>query len=204
MTSELKPGTALGHGQIRSNERRPPMSDRMTTVPVAGHDSGSDVAEHRPRARPSTRAASKVLLRGSRRCRDVDERRDAEALPHVDPGHADEGEVRIGNHPGPLDAEDRQGAVDQTVERVEQHLEGQAHPDGGHEHGEEGDGSQVSAPDDLRRQEHREREPQHDLEALVTTALTTVFTNASDSCGSEKNCTKLSSPRTAHRRATSA
>ena len=40
MTSEVKPGPPRVIAQIRSNERRPPISDRMMTVTVAGRTSG--------------------------------------------------------------------------------------------------------------------------------------------------------------------
>ena len=40
MTSEVKPGPPRVIAQMRSKERRPPISDRMITVTVAGRTSG--------------------------------------------------------------------------------------------------------------------------------------------------------------------
>jgi hypothetical protein len=59
MTSEVKPGPPRVMAQMRSNERRPPISDRITTVTVAGFSSGSVIAQKICQAEaPSIRLAS--------------------------------------------------------------------------------------------------------------------------------------------------
>ena len=59
MTSDVKPGPPRVIAQIRSNDRRPPISDRMITVTVAGHASGSVMWRNSPSGvAPSTLAAS--------------------------------------------------------------------------------------------------------------------------------------------------
>jgi hypothetical protein len=60
MTSEVKPGPPRVIAQIRSNDRSPPISDRMMTVAVAGRASGSTMCRKLCRAlAPSIVAASK-------------------------------------------------------------------------------------------------------------------------------------------------
>jgi hypothetical protein len=59
ITSDVKPGPPRVIAQMRSNERRPPISDRMITVTVAGHASGRVMWRNSSNAEaPSTRAAS--------------------------------------------------------------------------------------------------------------------------------------------------
>ena len=59
MTSEAKPGPPLVMAQIRSNDRRPPISDSVITVAVAGRASGSMMLRKiAQRPAPSTAAAS--------------------------------------------------------------------------------------------------------------------------------------------------
>ena len=59
ITSVVKPGPPRVIDQIRSNERRPPMKERMITVDVAGQTSGKVTSRKRchPPA-PSIVAAS--------------------------------------------------------------------------------------------------------------------------------------------------
>ena len=78
-------GAARVIAQMRSNERSPPMSDRMMTVAVAGRTSGSVMLRKIfQRAGAVDPGGLEVLLRDRDDAGDEDERRDADALPDVD------------------------------------------------------------------------------------------------------------------------
>ena len=60
ITSEVNPGPPLVIAQMRSKDRRPPISDRMITVVIAGLDSGRTMCQNLRNAdAPSTAEASK-------------------------------------------------------------------------------------------------------------------------------------------------
>ena len=60
MTSEVNPGPPRVIAQMRSKDRRPPISDRMITVVIAGLDSGRTMCQNLRNAEaPSTAEASK-------------------------------------------------------------------------------------------------------------------------------------------------
>jgi hypothetical protein len=124
-----------------------------------------DPAEVVPGAGAVDAGGLEVLLRDRHDAGDVDDGRQAHALPDVDQRHRQQRVPRVGQPARAVDADRAQRLVDQAALRVHEDGEGQADPDGADQGREEHHRAQVAAGDDLRGEQQRQQQAEHDLEA---------------------------------------
>ena len=142
-------------------------ADRMMTVTVAGRTQRQrDVPEVLAAGGAVDRRGLVIVLRDRDDAGDVDDGREADALPDVDQRDREQREARVGEPARALDAEQRERLVDHALGRMHHHGEGDADADGRDQHRKEDDGAQVAAADDRAEvSSTRQQQAEHDLQA---------------------------------------
>ena len=100
---------------MRWKDRRPPISDRMITVVVAGSGQRQDdLPEPLPQPRRRRRGRLEVLTRDRDDAGDEDHRGQPHALPDVDQGHRQQRGLGVDEPGRAVDADQRQPVVDEA------------------------------------------------------------------------------------------